>query len=250
MRLSALISIAALFLAGCASTPPIPKIQSASGDRVGVLVEVGDSPSHTHIGTTVFNNFTKKYPYNWKLNSEVSRVVQQSVKSSGFEAIDLNAAGIQYTDVAGLIKANGEQWQVTPGKEDTVRRLREQLKLKALIVLKEERVLAALECAGGPCAERYADTSGLYTRSFLGITRYNAVAAFKWNVFVLDPITNTVGVDSMREILRIPATPLPGFKDPTKFDNLTEAEFVPVRDAILRFTQVTTTEAMNTLNAK
>lgn len=180
----------------------------------------------------------------------MSRVVQQSVKSSGFEAIDLNAAGIQYSDVAGLIKANSEQWQVTPGKEDTVRRLREQLKLKALVVIKEERVLAALECAGGPCAERYADTSGLYTRSFFGITRYNAVAAFKWNVFVLDPITNTAGVDSMREILRIPATPLPGFKDPATFDKLTEAEFVPVRDAILRFTEVTTTEAMKTLNGK
>ena len=250
MRLTVLISIAALFIAGCATSPPLPKIESTRGDRVGVLVEIGDNPSHTHIGTTVFNNFAKKYPYKWNLSSDVMRTVEQTVRNSGFTAVDLRAEGIQYSDVSGLIQAAGENWQITSGKEDALRRLRDQLHLKALLVLKETRVMTALECAGGPCSERYADASGLYTRSFFGLTRYNAVAAYQWNVFVLDPVADAAKADPLRSMLRIPATPLPGFKDPANFENLTEAEFSPVRDAILRFTEIASAEAIKTLNAK
>lgn len=250
MRIAALISITALFIAGCATSPPLPKIESSRGDRIGVLVEAGDNPSHAHIGTTVFNNFSKKYPYNWNLRSEVTRTIEQTVRNSGFTAVDLRAEGINYADVSGLIQGTGEKWQITSGKEETMRRLREQLRLKAVLVLKETRVMTALECAGGPCSERYADNSGLYTRSFFGLTRYNAVAAYQWNVFVLDPVADAAKADPLRSMLRIPSTPLSGFKDPADFENITEAEFAPVREAILRFTEVASNEAVKALNVK
>lgn len=243
MRITILISIATLFIVGCATSPPLPKIESTRGDRVGVLIEIGDSPSHTHIGTTIFNDFAKKYPYNWNLSSDVTHAVEQTVRNSGFTAVDLRAEGIQYSDVSGLIQASGEKWQIASGKEDTMRRLRDQLHLKALLILKETRVMARN-------GERYAGASGLYTRSSFGLTSYNAVAAYEWNVFVLDPIADAAKTDPLRSMLQISETPLLGFKDPANFENLTEAEFSPVRDAILQFIEIATTEAIKTLNVK
>jgi hypothetical protein len=46
------------------------------------------------------------------------------------------------------------------------------------------------------------------------------------------------------------ATPLPGFKEPANFENLTEVEFSPVRDSVLRFTVMASAEAVRTLNVK
>lgn len=250
MRFAAIILIAASLIAGCATAPPLPKIESSRGDRIGLLVEAGDSPSHTHIGTTVFNNFTKKYPYHWNLSADVTRKIEHSVRSAGFTVVDLRKEGINYAEISGLIQSAGEKWQIASGKEETIRRLREQLQLKALLVIKETRVMTALECAGGPCSERYADSSGLYTRSFFGLTRYNAVAAYQWNVFVLDPVADVAKADPLRMMLRMPATPLSGFKDPADFENLTEAEFAPVRDAILRFAELASNEAVKALNVK
>lgn len=250
MRIAALIAISALLFAGCSSSPPLPTIESKRGDRIGVLVDIGDSPTHTHVGTTVFNNFTKKYPYAWNLNSEIARTVHQAIRNSGLTPVDLRLEGIQYADVSELIQAFGEKWQVGSGKEEAVRRLRDQLKLKALLVLKEGRVMTALECAGGPCSERYADASGLYTRSFFGSTRYHAVAAFHWNFFVLDPVADAAKADPLRSMLRIPATPLLAYKDPATFDNLTEPELSPVRDAIVRFSESAVAEILKILNTK
>ena len=251
MRIAVLISITALFIAGCATTPPLPKIESSRGDRIGLLVEAGDSPSHTHIGTTVFTNFTKKYPYNWNLSADVTRTIKRTVRSAGFTAVDLRKEGINYADVSGLIQAAGEKWQIASGKEEIIRRLRDQLRLKALLILKETRVIAARECIGlGSCYKRYADSSGLYTRSAFVVTDYKAVAAYQWNVFVLDPIADAAKADPLRSMLRIPSTPLSGFKDPADFENLTEAEFAPVRDAILRFTEIASNEAVKALNVK
>lgn len=253
MRITALpwiAAITALLVAGCATSPRLPKMETAAGDRIGVLVDVGDSPSHTHIGTTVFNNFTKTYPFNWNLNAEVTRTIEQSVKSAGLTPVNLKVEGIQYAEVAGLLKPSGENWQIAAGKESTFQRLRDQLRLKALFVLKESRVMTALECSGGPCSERYANSSGLYTRSFFGSTRYNAVAAYQWNVFVLDPLADAANADSLRSMLRMPAIPLQKFKEPANFENLTEAEFLPVRDAVLQFTEKASAQALKTLNTK
>ena len=244
------ICIISVLLVGCSTAPKLPNIESKLGDRVGYLVDIGDSPAHTHVGTTVFNNFAKNAPYKWDLNAGVKQIVQQNVKKAGFTAVDLQAEGIRYSDVSDLIQAKDDVWQVVPGKEEAFRRLRDRLRLKAFIVLKEARVMASLECGGGPCSERYADTSGLFTRSFFGITRYSAVAAFQWNVFTLDPLADIARADPLRQLLRMPATHLPNFKTPVRFEDLTEEEFAPVKDAILKFTDTTAESALKALNPK
>lgn len=250
-RFSAVLLSATLLTAGCASisTTPMPKIESARGERVGVWVEAGSTPTHTHIGTTVFNNFTKTYPYDWKLNAELTRTLQQSIQGAGLEMVDLRKEGLSLADVSGLVQPGHGAWQAAPGKEEAVRRLRQQWRLKAVMVLKEGPVQADLECYGGPCNARYVGATGLYTRSMFNLTRYTAVAAYDWNVFVLDPLADTAKAESMRAVLKKPTRWLPS-TDPADFSNLTEAELAPVREAILGFVKNASTEAVKTLNAR
>lgn len=250
MRISVFLSIAALFIAGCTTIPPLPKIEFSRGDHIGLLVEGGDNPTHTHIGTTIFNNFTKKYSYNWDLNTELTRTIEKTIRNKGLTAVDLRKEGLTYADVSDLIQAAGDKWQIAPGKENIIRRLREQFRLKGLIILKESRVITGLECFGGPCSVRYADGAGLYTRSFLGITGYLAVTAYQWNFFVLDPFADVTKVNPLLSMLRMPVSRMSDFKDPVNFYNLTEEEFKPVRNAILRFTETASEEAVKAFNVK
>lgn len=251
MRIVAIIVIVAAFISGCAGAPPLPKIELSHGDRVGLFVKVGDSPSHTHVGTTVFNNFIKKYPYNWNLDADVTRAVEQAIADAGFTAVDLRKEGLNCAEVSGLINPVEGRWQITPGKEGMIRRLREQFGIKALLVVTEGSVTTALECAGGPCVARYANNSGLYTRSVFGLPPvYLAVAAYQWSVFVLDPVADVAMVDPLKTMLQYPSIRLFGFKAPVDFKNLTEGEFIPVREAILKFVEKVSKEAVRDLNRK
>ena len=250
VRLISLVFLATLVLAGCATTAPIPSFETRRGDRVGILVDIGDGPVHTHIGTTVFANFEKKYPYKWDLDSALAERLSNSLTTAGFTVINLENEGVRYSDVTPLVVGDGERWKVAPGKENTVRQLAEGKRLRAVVVVKETRVMTALECAGGPCSERYANASGMYTRSFLGATRYNAVAAFGVNVYVLNPLADTAKVDPLRTMLRMPAVALPRHPAPADFEQITEAELLPVRDAVLKFSDKMAEEIAKTLNPK
>ena len=239
-----------LVLAGCATSPPIPSFEIQRGDRVGVLVDIGDGPVHTHIGTTAFNNFEKKYPYQWRLDTTVAEVLGHSLAKSGLTVVDLEKEGVGYSDVTPLVVGDGEKWKVAPGKENTVQELANRKGLKAVAVIKEARVMTALECAGGPCSERYANASGLYTRSFLGVTRYHAVAAFALNVYVLNPPADISRADPLRTMMRMPAIALGNYPAPRNFEQITEAEFLPVREAILKFSEQMAAEIAKALNPK
>src|SRR6266446_5740584 len=126
MRSIGLACVVMLVLSGCATSPPIPSFETKRGDRVGILVDIGDGPVHTHIGTTVFNNFEKKYLYRWNLDSAVAEVLKNSLSKSGFAVVDLENEGLRYSDVTPLVVGDGEKWKVAPGKENTVRELAER----------------------------------------------------------------------------------------------------------------------------
>ena len=227
----------------------MPAFASKRGDRIGVLVEGGNTPLHTHVGTTVFNNFKKPYPYQWKLNEGVTEVVSKALAASGFIPVNLAGTGLRFHDLSGLIVADNDKWRVGPGKEALLDRLRKEHGLKGVILLQEARVLAALECYGGPCAERYADGPGLYTRGFLGSMMYMAVAAHQWNVFVLDSLSDLARSGAMRKKtgVSMPVIRMRGFA-PASYQDLTEAEFGQVRSEILRFAESAASEFAQALN--
>lgn len=249
-RAIGLLTFIMLVLSGCASEPVVPSVETKRGDRVGLLVDLGEGPLHTHAGTIVFNNFEKKYPYRWNLDAAAADALSKALSAAGFTVVNLENEGMSHAAVGTLLVADGEKWKVAPGKEQLVRDLLDRKGLKALIALKETRVMTALECAGGPCTERYANASGLYTRSFLGSTRYHAVAAYGLNVYLLAPLADLAKGDPLRTILRMPVVPIGSYPAPVKFDSLTEAELAPARGAVLSFTQQIGVEVARALNPK
>lgn len=207
-------------------------------------------PVHTHIGTTVFNNFTKKYPHDWQLNQQVAETVKGALTRSGFTPVDLQKEGVSFVDVAGLLQQTESGWKLGAGKEMTFNQMRERLQLKAVVALKESRVRAFMECGGGPCVDRMVEGSGLYSRSMLGMTNYLGVAAYKWNVYALDPLADLTTTASLRNALATPSFPIAGFKKPADFYNISAQEFAPVKDAVLKFVDGSVTEALKPLNPK
>ena len=246
-----LVVVIATVLAGCATPPPpVPPIQSQRGDRIGVFVDIGDSPTHTHIGTTVFHNFEKTYTYHWDLKARVTEAIADALNHAGLQAVDLEAEGVAFPQTTGLVVPDGRAWRIAAGKDDLLHQFRDQLHLRGLIALQEGTVVAALECTGGPCSVRYVDRPGLYTRSVLTFTRYYAVAAFKWNLFVLDPPADMATADTLDQVLQAPGVPLISYGAPANFYNLTEAEFAPVRDAIVKYATYVTDNYAEALNAR
>lgn len=252
MRLLLLACIAlTTLLSGCAtSPPPTPAIELKRGDRVGILVETSDTLTHTHIGTTVFNNFSTPYPYDMALKSKVHQIVEQAFKSAGLQAVNLSDAGVRSVDLAGLVELSGNQWRTGQGKEATLTRLKNDLNLKAVLTIRTERALAMVECTGGPCNFRFVNAPGLFTRSLFGPTRYFAVAAYQWNLYALDPVVDLARVKPLVDTVYMPSTELRGFTDPVDFKKLTAEELIPVRDGILESVQTAATVAVQSLNVK
>ncbi len=239
-----------LLISGCASVPPIPQLETKYGDRIGVFVEIGPRPTHTHIGTTIFNNFAKEYPYDWQLEAALTEGISKTLKNAGYTAVNLKDTGLQYPQVAKLIVASEGKWQIAPGKEKRLQQLRDDMGLRALFVLKESPVTAAMECGAYGCTFFKAQTSGVYTRSFFGFTNYYSVAAIDWGVFVLNPLVDLAQGEKLGEMLRIPSVPFFGHSDPGNFDNITEADFSSIREDIVRFSVGVTYETIRSLNQK
>src|SRR5438093_12025918 len=104
--------LVALLLAGCATAPEIPSIETKRGDRVGIVVEIAqEGPVHSHIGTTVFNNFNKKYPYSWNLDAGVAEALARALTAAGLTPVNLEAEGLRYADVTPLVVGEGDKWK-------------------------------------------------------------------------------------------------------------------------------------------
>ncbi|SRR5712692_6100852 len=245
MRFIGVACFVALVLTGCA--PLIPSFETKRGDRVGILVDIGNNPVHTHEGTTFFTNFEKKYPYQWHLDSAVTEVPKNSLSKAGFAVIDLETDGLRYSDVTSLIVWDGEKWKPGPGKENTVRELVERRGLRAVVVVKETPIGIGGSVVKPPHS---ANASGLYTDGSLD-TQYKAVAAFRLNVYVLNPLANISEANPLLIwTIRKRVTPLTNFPAPANFEQITEAEFLPVRDVILKFSEQMAVEIAKALNPK
>jgi hypothetical protein len=249
MRILLAAGALAFALAGCQTAPKLPALSLQPGDKVGVLVVAPDSPVHSHIGTTIFNNFDKTYPYQWTLRKDVQAAVADAVAQAGFVAVDLAAAGLRYEDVDGLVAAADGSWRIAAGREEAVQRLAGTLGLRAVVTLKAQATVVLMQCAGGPCSFFAASNPGLFTRSFLGMTNYIAAPAFAWHVYVFSPPADVASSDALAGRLKMPAVRLHDYS-PADFSNLTEADFVPVHDAIVHFAHDVAASAATSLRGQ
>lgn len=244
IRLSCLVLV--LILSGCAA--PLPKMATPAGSKIGLLVE-GDNPPtplHTHLGMTVFGHFTKQYDYQWDLQPKVYRTIENRIQQSGFNVVDLRTLGVQHSEITGMVvNANGN-WTVPVNKQVMVKKLREEMGLAGVIVLKQKRVYTDISCFSYGCIESYATNSGLFSMNWVLTIAYKGVLAYEWEVYNLEPPA-AIG-HHLDYLLRVPVMAIPNFKDPVNPENITEEEFRPVRDALLKFVDKVTSEAIALMN--
>lgn len=240
--------IPALMLAGCAAAPAGPPFTLHPGDRVGLLVEAGDMPVHTHYESDgrSAGRIARAYPYDWQLDSAVAATVQRELTQAGFSVVDLESQGLRHDDLAGLIGPAGRQWQPSAGP------LYEGLRaqgVRAVVLVKDARTLAVQDCSGGPC-DRVAEGPGVYSSSTNGVTSWRAVSGFQWNVFLLDPPGDLATASPLRETLRAPSVPLFGAVRPGQGAAPTEAELMAVRDKVLECVEATAEDVVLALGGR
>lgn len=245
-----LVGFAALVLSGCASLappPPLPATALPAGAKVGLLVQVDGAGTHTHVGTTVLNNFARDVPLPYDLGAELRESLGRSLVASGLQVVTVDAKALPPSDASRLVVARDGAWTVNPEQAAAFKTLRETQGLSALVVVNGTRTMVTQECSNLGCTERWIGKSGLFTRSFLGMTRYFAVAALDIDVVRLDVPADLARHEPLRGVIEGKVKPLSGFSAPKEFQAITADEFKPVADAIRGFVEQfakTTTSAL------
>lgn len=252
MKKFILLLIVVLFASGCATRfiPPVEKVELPTTTKVGVFIDVGNHPTHTHIGTTIFNNHVKHYPYNWQLKQAIFDNIKTEIElQTGFEVVLLNPPTI--TDIAELdfVSVQDKKWAYI----ERTTALRESLiaqGILATIAIKETRTLAELNCSQYGCTEFYSEGVGLFTRSFFGMDRYYASSSFEINAEILDPAIDLVVLNELWEMTLYSGknNRLENFAEPKDFKNITEQEMLAVKEGVLDYIKKVASQIAQYLN--
>lgn len=226
---------ALLLVSGCASFsgPPRPPEAVLEKGRVGLLLEMPEQVVHTHVGTTVFNNFSREYDFDPNLTQDFKRHLSEHLVEVGLEPVVIENSALAGFDghVVGLREAT---WSIA-NEADSVGEIRSQNRLDALIrVWPIKRHLVAMECSNMGCNDRYAEGPGLYTRGIFGLLQSMAVPGVGYEVILFEPLFNLASYKPLRSIegFGSRATLIEDFKRPDDLKNLSDAELRAVRDAI------------------
>lgn len=219
--------LSCLIVSGCAvKLPPLDHVKPDEISRVGILVDVTDNPRHTHIGTTIFNNFEKGLPYYWELNDTIVSQLTECASSRGLSLVPLDARDYSREDIRELIEVKGESWRFKPEGANLRSQLIQGHDLDAIIVIDEVNLGVMY-----PYEVNHATGYGLFTRGVFGSVTYIAYHHLMPFIYYLRQ-PGWLGVMSTLDPPIEYSTPLPRFRDVSNIKRVTDAELKPVRDAI------------------
>ena len=230
----------AMIFGGCATlhVPDVPQYTIPANAKVGMLINVGDNPTHSHVGTTLLNNFSRKLPYDWNMKEAIFQAYKNQIESStGLDVIDLHSYGIKTAAQLDFVDIKNKQWSVVEANSTLRNNLTEE-NIYAVITVTEKPTLAQLECGAGGCSERYVDGFGLFSRSFLGIQNFTATAGFEVTAEVINPPVELSAQQTLRDLAHYQKKSriMRGFK-PRDLKNITDQELAPVKAHILEYIQ-------------
>ena len=237
---AAFVVCVSMILSGCATlhVPEMPQLTIPANAKVGMLINVGENPTHTHVGTTLLNNFSKTLPYDWNMKETIYQAYKEQIESStNLDVIDLHSYGIKTAAELDFVDIKNEQWSVIDANSKLRNNLTEE-NIYAVITVTEKPTLAQLECGAGGCSERYIDGFGLFSRSFLGIKNFTATAGFEVTAEVINPPVELSAQQTLRDLAdyRQKSKLIKGFK-PQNIKNITEQELEPIKTHILHYIQ-------------
>jgi hypothetical protein len=144
-----------LLLSACASTyvPPTPSLNLPAKTKIGVLVVAGDNVNHSHIGTTIFNNFNTSYPYQWRMSDSIFDTLKaQLERPERFEVVDLSKWNRMPLQPLNFVEVRDKNWQFTM-EQDLLRKRLLAEGIQVVISVFETPSLAYLECGNYGCNE-------------------------------------------------------------------------------------------------
>ena len=172
-------------LAGCIASPPLPEFDSSRIEKVGVYVSSIGNPTHTHIGTTLFNNFAKPYEQNWRLEDDFRAVIGSALESEGMRPVNLNMIGFAQDDLLNAITVENMRWKVA--KPNVLAKL-EQADISAVIVVTPmEYLMVISNCSMHGCTEHFSEGYGLFSRGLFGSQNYITAFAFDITALLVQP---------------------------------------------------------------
>ncbi|NEW61133.1 hypothetical protein GSY74_07550 [Sulfurovum sp. bin170] len=244
-----LLLIILFFITGCVQSSPTTSSTTIhrSAQKVGYLVNVRAYPTHTHIGTTALTNFTKNYPFGWKIPSYIERQLDEKLKTfAGVYPVNLRKKGINPNEINNLIKNVNGIWMVARGKSEAYKRVTKQLGLSAIVIVNESAKQAIRDCGMLGCKEFKASGYGVVTRSFLNSNKFYSATAFYANVYKLNPLgslnSQLTAINESKKMTLVAISKGSiveenkiNFIYPQNFNRWTEQEFKPFRAPLIRY---------------
>ena len=221
---------------GESTKEPVSKPVAPPKQKVGVLVSAKKFPTHTHIGTTKFNNFTKEYSYDWQLNNTLYSTFKKAIEqNSRFTAVDISS---MVDDAGALDFVMGEGNNGTfNDKQNTLRKSLLDKGIATVIIVEEAPTVAITECGTYGCSEHQSKGFGLFTRSFLGTDHYIASASFNVSIERLDKPVDILTLPVFTEFQddALKNERVEDFTPPDNFDEITEQELAPIKNTIVNY---------------
>lgn len=221
---------------GESTKEPVSKPVAPPKPKVGVWVSAKKFPTHTHIGTTKFNNFTKEYSYDWQLNNTLYSTFKKAIEqNSRFTAVDISSL---VDDAGALDFVMGEGNNGTfNDKQNTLRKSLLDKGIATVIIVEEAPTVAITECGTYGCSEHQSKGFGLFTRSFLGTDHYIASASFNVSIERLDKPVDILTLPVFTEFQddALKNERVEDFTPPDNFDEITEQELAPIKNTIVNY---------------
>ena len=221
---------------GESTKEPVSKPVVPPKQKVGVWVSAKKFPTHTHIGTTKFNNFTKEYSYDWQLNNTLYSTFKKAIEqNSRFTAVDISSL-VDDAGALDFVMGEGNNGAFND-KQNTLRKSLLDKGIATVIIVEEAPTVAITECGTYGCSEHQSKGFGLFTRSFLGTDHYIASASFNVSIERLDKPVDILTLPVFTEFQddALKNERVEDFTPPDNFDEITEQELAPIKNTIVNY---------------
>lgn len=221
---------------GESTKEPVSKPVAPPQQKVGVWVSAKKFPTHTHIGTTKFNNFTKEYSYDWQLNNTLYSTFKKAIEqNSRFTAVDISSM-VDDAGALDFVMGEGNNGSFND-KQNTLRQSLLDKGIATVIIVEEAPTVAITECGTYGCSEHQSKGFGLFTRSFLGTDHYIASASFNVSIERLDKPVDILTLPVFTEFQddALKNERVEDFTPPDNFDEITEQELAPIKNTIVNY---------------
>ena len=221
---------------GESTKEPVSKPVAPPKQKVGVLVSAKKFPTHTHIGTTKFNNFTKEYSYDWQLNNTLYSTFKKAIEqNSRFTTVDISSM-VGDAGALDFVMGEGNNGAFND-KQNTLRKSLLDKGIATVIIVEEAPTVAITECGTYGCSEHQSKGFGLFTRSFLGTDHYIASASFNVSIERLDKPVDILTLPVFTEFQddALKNERVEDFTPPDNFDEITEQELAPIKNTIVNY---------------